>query len=144
MRNRIIAAIITMLMVSIPISSSCSNPKAEAIEIAKVWTSDVDNIAAVANEIADLVIEDVPGVTGLLASTIKNQIKDEISWGYSTATAHGDSNYSVTATSTVTLALPILGDYGISVDYLLSVDNSAAEVTSWSIDAGSFDFSKIE
>ena len=144
MRNRVIAAIIIVLMVSIPISSSCSNPEAEAIEIAKAWTSDVDNVASVSNEIADLVIGNVPGVTVLLASTIKNQIKDDISWEYSTATTHGDSNYSVVATSTVTLALPILGDYGISVDYLLSIDISAAEVTSWNIDASSFDFSKLD
>ncbi|MFC1978882.1 hypothetical protein ACFLVP_02730 [Chloroflexota bacterium] len=140
-------AIIVILMALLPASLSCSNSEAEALRIAKDWTSDADNMAWIKTDIAILVVDNVPDVDGLFFVAIHDQIQDAIWWKYS-VTKIPTNYYRVIATATATLSLSMLEppferDYKISVDYGLIVTTSTEEVAS-DIVAGSFDFSKLD
>lgn len=140
-----LAILLSVLITTfLPLTSACTSAESIAIQVAKEWTSDSDTIIAIADEIADLALENIPGVTSLLLPIIKEQVVEGVSWTYSTAVKTGENRYKVTAKSTLTLDLSLLGSYGISVDFPLTVDTVQREVDTWTVDAGSFDFSKLD
>ena len=52
-------AIITITLITVSCSSS---PKSIALDVAEEWTSDVDTIASMSNDITELFLENITGV----------------------------------------------------------------------------------
>ena len=133
-------AIITITLITVSCSSS---PKSIALDVAEEWTSDVDTIASMSNDITELFLENITGVDEWHTPNIKNQIGGKTSWNYSEASKLADNSYSVIATSTATINVPITGVYRISADYQLTIDTAEREVTNWDLDASSFAYTKL-
>ena len=137
-------ALIAIIAITLITVSCCSSPGSGAIGVAKEWTKDEANIVSISNDLADLVIENIPGVNPVQKMNIKNQIAGKLSWHYSAAELDANS-YSVIAVATVTtLNIPLVGIYDFSVDYQLTIDTAGQEVSSSTLDEGSFDYVVIQ
>ena len=144
MRNKVIIAVLLFVIVLSPVALSCSGPGSAAINVAKGWTGDEANLVSMSSDLADLVIENIPGVNPVQKMNIKNQIAGKLSWHYSAAELDANS-YSVIAAATVTtLNIPLVGIYDFSVDYQLTIDTAGKEVSSSTIDESSFDYVVIQ
>ena len=143
MRNKVIIAVLLFVIVLSPVALSCKT--GGAIGVAKDWTKDEDNIASISNDIADLVVENIPGVNPVQHISIKNQIGGKTSWHYSEASELAENSYSVIATATVTLLnIPLVGIFGVTVDYQLTIDTAGQEVSSWTLDESSFEYTSAQ
>lgn len=145
MRNKIILVVLLFVIVFSPVALSCSSLGSTAKGVAKEWTGDADNVVFISNDLAELVIENIPGVNPVQQLNLKNQIAGKLFWNYSEATELAENSYSVTATAAVSiLNIPLVGIFGISADYQLTIDTAEQEVSDWTLVTGSFESSSLQ
>lgn len=135
-------AIVLMLFTAISlviIGCQRTNHAEIATRIAEDWTS--ESVAYVSEEMALLIISDIPLVTDAFTSLIEGQITEHVAWSYSQPSKLSDNRYKVIPTAMSTIDVPMIGSYSVSADFLLTVDTEQEKVVNWGIDTNSFEFS---
>ena len=115
--------------------AACGESEADIAErAAREWVA--QSVQDTSNVIAELVGGDVPAASRLAGGLLAGQIRDNVTWTYSTPRQRHEGRYDVTATARVELklSLPLLGDkaYAVSVAFDLEVDTTDATVVGWS------------
>ena len=145
MRNRVIIAVLLLVIVLSPVTLNCSGPSSIARDVAEEWTHDEDNVVSISEELANLVLENIAGVAPVQKLNIKNQIGGKLFWQYSKASELAANSYTIIATANVQiLNIPLVGIFNISADYQLTIDTAARVVSDWEIDESSFDVSTTQ
>ena len=126
------------LLVSVALTSAAcgDDPEQVALDVAKEWSANaLDSVAA---EIGDAVTGNIPVLSGLAGGVVRDQLAQGIGWSFSSPTQSGDARYAVraTASSTLTVSIPILGDqvYEVQAPFDLVIDTDAKAVVRWTID----------
>ena len=140
MKHKLLAVILLLSIVTALPSVSCKNHEETATQVASEWTS--NKIAIASQLIALAIISEIPVITDKFASQIEDQINEKVTWTYPKPSKLSDNSYRVTPHAKVTIGLPLIGDYSISVDLQLTIDTEQERVTDYSLDAGSFRFNK--
>lgn len=136
--------IIAFLIVGFITLISCGpgGPKREdiALEVAQEWTS--TSVATAATMISEALIQDQPTLQALAASLIEDQIRQNVTWDYATPTQLNGRMYEAvaTATTSVSVDIPILGNKGFEVSgkFILQIDTDSREVTRTILNMPSF------
>lgn len=115
----------------------CGGPSKEeiALETAQKWVD--TSIGQVSEAVVELVAGEYPMLTGIAASALADQVRDNLDWEYSTPQRESGDLYSLTATASgeFEVKLPLLDtqEYSASVPFNLTVDISTRSVEDWSI-----------
>lgn len=116
------------------------DPSDITLKVAKNWTA--NNVNIVSKNIAGLVAGSNPLIEAAVTAAVSQQINKSISWEYSTPQKIEDNLYGIIATAYSEIELPLLGNYKISVNYNLQIDTEEKQVSSATIDPGSFTLKK--
>ena len=107
-----------------------------ASEVARTWVS--DSIDEVIDEVVELVAGETPVVSQIAGGVLSEQIRNNVSWEYSTPEREAEDRYQVIAIASVAvdIDIPILGTktYAASLPFALDVDTDAETVVRWAPD----------
>jgi hypothetical protein len=76
----------------------------------------------------------------IVAMAIEKQIKDRLSWEFSTPRKISEGRYEVIATAYTSIDMAIMGTQKVSVDHILTIDTENELVLNAELDPGSFSF----
>jgi len=137
-RLSIIMLIILGLTLS-AVSCDSENPEDVALQVAHDWTQ--DSVDEVASDIGSQMTGNLPVLEDIAASVIEEQIREGVSWNYSTPVKKSDGRYEVVAEAVVEveITVPLLWTktYDVSVDYELEVDTDSRRVVDSHLDLSS-------
>ena len=138
MRQYVISVCLVFLM-SVLVAAcggGSDSDKDKALEAARGWVD--SSVDAIADEIVELMIGEVPVVGSLASNVVAGQIHDQMTWSYSEPLNESGKIYLVTATVSVEpkVDLPLLGSktYEVKLPFDLRIDVGSGEVTRWSPD----------
>ncbi|HEX75748.1 MAG TPA: hypothetical protein G4O12_04105 [Dehalococcoidia bacterium] len=127
-------------VISIFFCCAQKDPAVIASEVAEGWV--VNNVDSVSKSIAGLVVNESPLFEKVVAMTIEKEISQRIAWEYSKPQKIAEDRYEVVTTAYTGIALPLLGNYKVSVNYNLIIDTKNKQVLDADIDVSSFALSK--
>lgn len=139
------ALLITLVAVlfTVPLTPGCSgnSPEDVALQAARDWSQESMN--SIADEIGDSLAGDIPLLSKAASAAIEDQIRDGISWTFSTPVEKSERRYEVVATAHVPIefTVPLFGDYAYDVrlDWILDVDIDKEEVVDSRMDLSSLE-----
>ena len=118
------------------VSAACSNQEGVATRVATDWVT--ESAEAVTEEFVRLTTGDIPLVGQLARSVLEDQLRDSVTWEFSTPECASDDECDLIATATVRVgfSLPFEGNkvYAASLPFDLRVDTERREVTRWTPD----------
>lgn len=141
MKRLYLMILVPLLLISVV--GGCTpeqDTKIETREIAKQWVR--ERTETIATQIAESVIGKSPVLQSIAASRIKDLIKDKMGWDFSDPQKIGDDKYSVTAKAQTDFEVPLLGAYGVAVNFDLEIDTEKREVIHHLLNIGSLVISK--
>ena len=116
------------------------DPAVIAREVAEDWIA--NSVDSMSKSIAGLVVSESFLFEKIVGMTIEKEIGQRIAWKYSKPQKIEEDRYEVVVTAYTEIALSLLGDYKVSVNYDLIVDTKNKQVLDADIDASSFALSK--
>ena len=132
--RRPIGPLLTILACTCLIASAgCTSQAGVATRIATDWVTDSTSI--VTGEFVDLVVGDIPFVSQLARSVLEDQIRDSVTWEFSTPECGSNSRCEVVATASVEIVvdLPLAEPrrFTASLPFNLLVDTERRELVRW-------------
>ena len=129
-----LAVLMTLACVGIVAALGCGrNQEAVATRVVTDWVT--DGAEPVADEIAQLLIDEFPDLTRISEDQIVHKIRDAYSWSFKVPECGSNIRCDVTATASVIFGvnLPMLGNrtYIASLPSTLLVDTHARTVLRW-------------
>ena len=107
-----------------------------ATGVARDWVN--TSIDLVSEATVELIVGEKPALTQLAGGVIADQVRENLSWTYSTPKEEGEDRYSITATAVADLKIdiPLLGEreYSVSAPFNLEIDTRARAVSEWSLE----------
>ena len=135
-------AVVAVMIVAVSFSlPGCGgvNHEEVALQVAQEWAD--ESITAIASDIVDGLIGEFPVLGALATSVIEEQIREHVSWSYSTPIRTAEGRYQITAAANaaVEMSIPVLGDkaFDVSLDFHLDVDTEKAAVVDSRFDPSS-------
>jgi hypothetical protein len=127
---------------AIPLLSGCApkDPADIAAKVAEEWAE--NNVDSVSKSIAGLSANKSALFEKIVAMAIEKQIKDRLSWEFSTPRKISESRYEVIVTAYTSIDMAIMGTQKVSVDHILTIDTEKELVLNAELDPGSFSFKK--
>lgn len=114
------------------------DPQEVAERVAREWT--VTSVEEISLRVIDALIADNPILEQIAASQVADQIKQRVSWTYSTPTKENDDRYQVVATANMPVDISLAffqRSYDISLAFNLTIDTKEEQVINWAPDLGS-------
>ena len=127
-------------VISVFFSCAQKDPAVIATEVAEEWVA--NNVDNMSESITGLVVSENPLFEKIAAMTIEKEIGQRIDWKYSRPQKIEENRYEVVVTAYTEIALPLLGNYKVSVNYDLIIDTENEQVLDADMDASSFALSK--
>lgn len=137
----LISAIKTVIVLIAVIASACnsSDPEQIATTVADDWTKSA--IDTVASDLAGSFVGQIPVVSGLAESAIRNQLEGNIKWALSAPVQSAEARFDVRAiaSSIVVVNIPFLPDQTFDVEgaFDLDIDTDSKRVVRTKLDLGS-------
>ena len=131
----------TILILIALIASACngSNPEQIATAVADDWTKSA--IDTVASELGNSVAGQIPVISGLAGSVIRDQLENNIRWSLSAPIRSSEARFNVkaTASSSVSIDIPFLPDQTFDIEgaFDLDIDTDGKRVIRSKLDLGS-------
>ena len=127
---------------AIPLLSGCApkDPADIATKVAEEWTE--NNIDSVSKSIAGMSSERSVLFEKVVEMAIEKEIKDRLSWEFSTPRKISEDRYEVIVTAYAPIDLAIMGVHKASVNHILTIDTENELVLNAELDPGSFAFKK--
>ena len=127
-------------VISVFFSCAQKDPTVVASEVAEEWAA--NNVDNMSESITGLVVSENPLFEKIVAMTIEKEIGQRIAWKCSRPQKIEENRYEVVVTAYTEIALSLLGNYKVSVNYDLIIDTENKQVLDADIDVSSFALSK--
>ena len=107
--------------------------EAVATRVVTEWV--IENTNAVADEVVEAVVGDVPIISQIAGDALAHQVRDNVTWSYAEPVCASGGGCGVVATASVSLRvdIPVVGEreYVASLPFAFTVDTEARTVERW-------------